>query len=207
MKTFSEFLNEASLGRFWQHIQDKNVIAIISADRDERSKSENKSKTLELRRYIRDAGFGYVKAVGGYTEVKDDGTEIHIDGEQSTIVYAEAEREKELLKLVCWLGEKFEQDSILFVDTNGNAFWYYTRNTIKHNKGEVEQLGKFHAVQIGKYYSKIGKKHFSFSKIEEEVFPSKKTTIQMRTEDETRELLRRAVEEDKFLQEVIDSCK
>lgn len=211
MKSFSEFLNEASLSRFWQHIQDgnaiaiiSNAIAIISADRDERFSSENKSKTLELRRFVRDAGFGYVKVVGGYTEVKNDGYENHVDNETSSIIYAEAKRERELLKLVCWLGERFEQDSVLFVDTKGNASWYYTRDTIKHSKGEVESLGKFHPVQIGKYYSKIGKKHFSFSKIEEDVIPSKKTTNQMRTEDETRELLRRAVEEDISLQEMID---
>lgn len=68
MKTFSQFLNEASLGRFYQHLQNGEPIAIISACRNEVKKKVNQENTSGLYRYINAAGFGFMRAKGGYVE-------------------------------------------------------------------------------------------------------------------------------------------
>lgn len=209
MKTFIEYLNEASLGRFFQHYTKGEPIAIVSAERQDEdiTKEMNKKNTDSLRRTVFDAKFGYVKCKGGYTEIRADGSEEHIDCENSTVIYCTKEREKELFKLAFYLGEKFNQDSILFVDSDGNAAWYYTATRDKHKKGEKKPLGEFHPVQIGKYYSKIGKKHFTFAELKEVPAPTKKTTIEMRTEDEFLECIQYAIENDISLSEAIEAFR
>ena len=64
-----------------------------------------------------------------------------------------------MLKVFKRLGEKYEQDSILFIDLDGNAYFLYTYGS---NKGEKDKLGKFRVGIVGDYYSTIGKKGFRF---------------------------------------------
>lgn len=196
MKSFNEFMNEASLGRFWEHLKEGDPLAIISADRNEVSPKENKKNTEFLRTFILNAGFGFAKARGGYSEITN-GNKVDVDNETSTIVYTTPDREKELFKLIMSLGVRFKQDSIFFVGTDGNAFWYGTREDSSCGGiGKKIPLGKFHPKQIGKYYTKIGKKHFSFDDIKENVFESKPTTIEMRAMDRIQSLLKKSVNED-----------
>ena len=207
MQSFTDYINEASLGRFWQHYTKGEPIAIVSAERQDKNvtKEENKDNTDLLRKFVFDAKFGYVKCKGGYTETRADGSEEHVDNENSTIIYCTKEREKELFKFAFYLGERFKQDSILFIDSDGNAAWHYTQHSTKHPKGSVERLGEFHPVQIGKYYSKIGKKHFTFSEFKEVPIPTRKTTIEMRTEDDTLECIQYAIDHDISLSEAIEA--
>ena len=175
MKSLKEYLNEreanikeASLGRLNQHYEQGDAIAIISAERWSKDKAANNKDTNELRKSILGYKFGFNKALGGYTETASDGTKKEIVGEKSTIVYASPDREKELKLLVQKLGSKYEQESILFVDCNKNAMWIYTSEVkdeagkVVHRKGEIEQLGRFVPKQIGDYFTKIGKKNFTF---------------------------------------------
>lgn len=169
MKSFREFyinestqISEASLGRLNQHLEDGDAVAIVSACRSERTDAENKAKTNELRRRVLGMHFGYNKAVGGYTETLPDGSTSDKVQETSTIIYASPEREKELFRLAFQLGEDFDQECILFIHKNKNAEWVYTTNTRDHSKGDVEKLGKFYAQQMGAYFTKIGKRSFSF---------------------------------------------
>ena len=69
-------INESNLGRIVQHIDDGCMM--ISACRGNRTDEENKEKTDELAKDIRDLGFGYVRILGGYIENKGkpDETEV-----------------------------------------------------------------------------------------------------------------------------------
>lgn len=161
-------LYEASLGRFWSHLEYHEPIIIISAERGDKTKAENNSNTKELRRSIVSGGFGFAKVVGGYVETLSDGSTKDIDGEQSSAIFAKPTEEKALLKLGMILGTKYEQECILFIDTKGDAKWIYTSNVKDHKIGDIDPLGKFHPTKLGQYYSRIGKKQFSYTMNESE---------------------------------------
>lgn len=206
LKEFDHSINEASLGRLNQHVEKKDAIAILSACRDDWNPNDpvdnarqNKRKTNELRNFVVGMKFGFNKAMGGYVEKKDDGSFVEIDNEMSTIVYAEPKREKELRKFAEKMGEHYNQDSVLFVGCDGNAEWIFTRedNSNKLPLGASKKLGRFIPKRIGEYFTKIGKKHFTFAVESEDITRysqlksemSIPTTIQMRGYDELRKRL------------------
>lgn len=194
MKTFAEYISEASLGRFWAHLKTGEPVAIISAERSENSPKQNRKNTEFARTFIKNAGFGFAKVKGGYSEIVN-GVNVDVDSENSTIVYTTPDREEELRKLAMSIGIRFKQDSILFIDSKGNVSWIGTREDSSCGGiGRKKPLGEFHPVQIGKYYSKIGKKHFSFTEIDENISMSRPTTIEMRAMDRIQKILREAVE-------------
>lgn len=180
MKTFQKFIsdcnssriNEASLGRLKQHKDKGEPMAIISACRGDWNRKDpkdnakiNKAKTAELRSFILGMGFGFNKAIGGYTEVDSEGKKVEIKDEMSSIVYATPDREKELRTFAIGMGKRFKQDSILFIGCDGNAEWIFTRpdNFMGKPVASSFKLGEFHYKQLDRYFTKIGKKNFSFA--------------------------------------------
>ena len=88
-------LYEASLGRLRQHMEAGEPIAIISACRGDWNRKDpkenakiNKAKTNELRSFILGMGFGFNRAIGGYTEIDAEGNKMEIKDEMSCIVYS-----------------------------------------------------------------------------------------------------------------------
>jgi hypothetical protein len=61
-------LVESSLSRILQHIEGDRAFGIVSAFRDMNSKKENMSGHVELKKAVRDAGYGYIELRGGYRE-------------------------------------------------------------------------------------------------------------------------------------------
>lgn len=160
-------ISEASLGRLYQHI-GKDAILMISANRSELEQSENKSNTNALKRYIKAANFGYNRVKGGYKEKMEDGSMVEVE-EDSFIVYADKDKEKTLYKLGLALGKKFNQDSILFVSSEGKAQFISTRQDSSLGPiGTKQNLGDFSFNSISQYYTKIGKKSFTIRTITEE---------------------------------------
>lgn len=164
MKTFAEYLSEASLGRFWQHFQNNEPIAVLSGDRNENTKAENKANFNFIKRHVSLAGFGYNKVKGGYVE--EGGKKVA--DESSVVIYAPKDREKELFDLAMSLGKKFKQSSIMFINTNGEVNWISCRNdSFLGEIGKKKRLGKFKTNQIEDFFTKIGNKEFKFDKFEE----------------------------------------
>lgn len=186
MQTFREFITEASLGRLWQHFKEGSPMVIISSDRSERSKAENKKCFDELKQNIRLAKFGYVKVKGGYTETDKDGNSHEIEAENSCIIFGTPETEKRLYVLGMKLGNAFNQECFLWVGCDGVAYWVYTIDDSVRNiqVGKKIRLGEFHTQKIGQYYTKIGKKQFSFKEIDESSdVKSNPTTIERRSSE------------------------
>ena len=186
-------INESSLGRVYQHFNSGEPVAIISASRGELPPEEmnnlernilhrkidmdnekdkrlykewlarfNTNNNKSLQQAIRSGGFGFVPVLGGYEETQSDGSVVSVT-EKSNIVFSSPDREEELRELAIKLGGKFGQDSIFFLQTDRQSFWIYTRDFNGHNVGDTEPCGKFHPKQIGAYFTKVGKKNFSFS--------------------------------------------
>lgn len=182
-------LTEASLGRLVKHLNNRDPIAIITGYRSDQTARANSSANAQIALALRQHGFGFHKAVGGYIEnvTRPDGSveQVEVDGERVMIVYTTPNRQQQMFTLVKSLGHGFKQDSVLLVDSDRQACWYYTNDTGSRKRGDVDRLGEFHPVRIGKYFTKIGKKSFTFKSLEEDV-KWNWTTVEMRTNDQMR---------------------
>jgi hypothetical protein len=103
---FEEYINESSLSRIWQHIEeDKKSFAVISAYRDY-TKKQNKEKHISLKRYVRELGYGFIEMKGGYRE------EEGFVNERSLFI---PNIDK---KFAIKIGTEYDQYSILYKDRN-----------------------------------------------------------------------------------------
>lgn len=149
----SQLLTEASSERLRQHLDKKEPMAFISAHVDKRDDSRFKG----LQHFARSHMFGFNKISDGYTMNIGEFSE-----EESIVVYAKPEEEDELFEFSKKAGGLFDRESVLLVDTNGNAYFYYTKNSDEHNKGDKGPLGELTTQDIKKYFSQIGNKKFKF---------------------------------------------
>lgn len=187
MKDFKEYLVESSLGRFYQHFSGykdntPRAIGIVTASRKNLSVAENKRRNAELRRLIKQYTYeqtenqekiGFVKVIGTYAETQENGQAVRVK-EESTVLIAPPELSKKLRKLLVFLGQKYDQDSVFFAE-NGQGQLIFTR-TVKgengetiYEKGHVTPLGAFHPQQLGMAFTKIKGKTFAFDWIAESV--------------------------------------
>lgn len=136
-------LYEASLGRLMQHLEKGDCLLFISANRNENTEKENNKNFKELQRYVKIANFGYNKIEGHYVEENSNGKKVPVS-ENSLVVFAPADKENILFKLGIQLGRRFNQDSILFINSKKEAQFYATKEG-----------------------TKIGKRYFTFKTVEE----------------------------------------
>jgi hypothetical protein len=159
-------LDEASLGRIYQHIVSNPKMkswAVITASRSGRTSAENKANNKRLEDDLRKMGLGFAHADGMWRECKDGTLEYKDCPEEMRIPSPEKvlfipNISKEDAKA---LGKKYEQDSVLFADgearKNGEATY------IDSKSGEEFNIGKFTAGKIAQGYTKLkGGKVFTF---------------------------------------------
>ena len=140
MKTFKEFLEESSLSRI-KSKADKSGIAVLSADRGDKSRKENKARAKKLEKDIRGKfGRGPTKVKGSYLE-KDEktGKERKVK-EKSYVIDRGKLGKKDFKKKVKKLGIKHKQDSVL-TQTKKTATLHRTRKGGLEKKGE--NVGRF----------------------------------------------------------------
>jgi hypothetical protein len=107
-------VEESSLSRVFRH-QDKNSIGIISASRDKDedgeklTKADNRKRTDDLLTDLRNRGYEPTRLVGHFQE-QDPKKKINVKEISFLIVGSD---DRDLLKDLKKLGNKFKQDSIL----------------------------------------------------------------------------------------------
>lgn len=173
MKTYKEFVNESSLGRIHSHMKDRNV-GIISAHRGNKSPEENERNHQQLKKDVREHGFGYINVHGHYTEDKGLPTERKVKEKSIMVIGHKGDDGGKLKGFLKKHGEKYEQDTILhkshdskdahLVGTSHKAEW------IKH--GEHMNVGEFHPNRAGEFHSKLRNKSKTFQFGEEVVIES-----------------------------------
>jgi hypothetical protein len=151
-------LDEASLGRIYQHIVSNPKMkswAVITASRSGRTSAENKANNKRLEDDLRKMGLGFAHADGmwreckdGTLEYKDCPEEMRIPSPEKVLFIPNISKED-----ATKLGKKYEQDSVLFADgearKNGEATF------IDSKSGEAFNLGKFTAGKISQGYTKL----------------------------------------------------
>lgn len=152
-KGFPE-LNEASLGRVYQHVRKSgkdSSFAILTSWRGNLTPNKNKANFRALKSAIRGADLGFFKLKGWWQE---EGTD-------------EATAEPSLfvpdipLDLARKLGKKYDQDAIIYsgAETNGKVALIF-------KNGSKQVIGKFHPQAIAQAYSSVKGKTFTFEGFE-----------------------------------------
>lgn len=170
-----EILDEASMHRFYQHLlKDGDCIAVVSAERGTRSTAENNAKTKELRKIVSahqhfrgsNKNYGFHKAKGGYAEVDHKTGELLYNGEEhSTCIYAHCDTDEEELnfrEFIVFLGQKFEQENVLYVGRDKQVVWIYTCGP---KKGTIEHKGKWHPHAIEEWNEEKQRMEIFYTKI------------------------------------------
>jgi hypothetical protein len=159
-------INEASLGRIYQHVVSNPKMknwGVVTASRGELTPAENKQRNKELENDLRKLGYGFVHVDGMWqecrkpdTEYKDCPDDMKVPTEEKSLFIPNISQEH-----IQALGKKYQQDSVLFADektkANGEATF------IDSKSGEAFNIGKFAPGKVAQGYSKMkGGKVFTF---------------------------------------------
>jgi hypothetical protein len=162
MKEFSKYLIEASLGRVWQHTQNRNI-GMISASRGDLTPEENNRRTRELKAEVRKAGFGFIPVKGRYVENHGKPDSRNVDEHALLVIGKDGDDKGQLLGTLKNLGSKYGQDSILHKPHNFHAASLHGTND-SFGRDKVVEVGDWHPNRAGEFHSLIrGKKPFEFS--------------------------------------------
>ena len=105
--TEMDIASEADLKKILKH----TTFALMSADRDNQSKTQNKKRNQQLKKDLREKGFVYTPAKGMYTAPE----------ESVMVMIHDADRNE-----VAELGGKYDQDSVAFADKGTNEIIHTT---------------------------------------------------------------------------------
>jgi hypothetical protein len=168
MKSFKEFMvecysiQETSLTRVMSKSK-KGGMAILSAQRGDKSKSENKGRSRQLERDIKGSGLpGPTKVSGRYTENPGTDQEKKV-GEKSHIVSSGKMGKRRFNDTVKKLGVKYNQDSVLIQKKpGGSAHLSGTSKTSWPGKGKNVNVGKMNPGKTGEFDTKVKNKTFTY---------------------------------------------
>lgn len=153
----AKILNETSFSRIFAHIEGKEptCIGIISAFVDRTEMSVNRENSDSLKWNIKNAGYGYFRIIGHFTNKKGEK-----DWEEAFFIIGGKRSDKELKRLLITLGKDFTQDSIIFKPKDSHrAILIGTKDGAYPGLNVEKDIGTWHPDKIGEYYSTIRGKH------------------------------------------------
>jgi hypothetical protein len=161
-----EYIDETSLNRV-RSKSEKGGMAIMSAQRGDKSKKENKARSKQLEKDIRGAGLpGPTKVSGRYTENPGTSQEKKV-GEKSHVVSSGKMGKRKFKKAIEKLGKKYDQDSVLIQrKPKGSATIKGTSKTSWPGKGKNVGVGKMNPGKTGEFDTKVKNKTFTYEEYE-----------------------------------------
>ena len=171
MKTFQEFIvecnsiQETSLNRV-RSKSEKGGMAIMSAQRGDKSKKENKARSKQLEKDIRGAGLpGPTKVSGSYTENPGTDKEKKV-GEKSHVVSSGKMGKRKFKKAITKLGKKYNQDSVLIQKKPKGGAQLVGTNKSWPGEGKRVKVGKMNPGKTGEFDTKVKNKTFTYEEYE-----------------------------------------
>jgi hypothetical protein len=145
-------VNEASLGRVYQHIKKEKVKSwgILTSYRDENTDAEQKSNFKRLQRQIRSADLGFFK-LQAHGQEEDKFGNIRPVVEISLFVPGIS------YKLATKLMDEYKQLAIIFSGPETKD-----KIALVEKGGKQTDMGGFHPGKIAQFYSKVKGKSFVF---------------------------------------------
>ena len=166
MKTFSQFvldcsLDESSLSRI-KSKHDKGGVAVMSAQRGDKSSKENKARTRQLDKDIRGKfGKGATKVQGRYTEKDDKTGQSRKVKERSHVITSGKMGKRKFKKAVKSLGKKYGQDAVI-TQTKGGGDATLKRTRKGGLPKKNIKLGKMRAGRSGENDTKVKGKTYTY---------------------------------------------
>ena len=156
-----EYIDETSLTRVMSK-SEKGGMAIMSAQRGDKSKAENKARSKQLERDVRGAGLpGPTKVAGRYTENPGTPQEKKV-GEKSHVITPGKMGKRKFKKTIEKLGKKYDQDSVLLQrKKGGEATLKGTSKTSWPGKGKNAKIGSMKPGRTGEFDTKVKNKTFT----------------------------------------------
>ena len=156
-----EYIDETSLTRVMRKSQ-KGGMAIMSAQRGDKSKAENKARSKQLEKDVRGAGLpGPTKVAGRYTENPGTPQEKKV-GEKSHVITPGKKGKRKFKKAIEKLGKKYDQDSVLIQrKKGGEATLKGTSKTSWPGQGKNVKIGKMKPGRTGEFDTKVKNKTFT----------------------------------------------
>ena len=172
-------LVEAKLSRVFQYVEDdKKDFGIVSAFRGTNSDKENKARHEELKKMVRQMGYGFIELRGGYK-----GDEGYV--EELSLLIPNITK-----KGIVDLGRKFEQHSVMY--KNDQDFYYIGTNEeagvgkvlMRFKKGEGQDNLELAKHKVIDFFSSLKKGPHSDTKF---VFNVKDETPQQKAQGKEAE--------------------
>jgi len=102
-----QYLTESSLSRIWQMVEDDKInFGVISAFRFGFPPNKNKENHIELKKRVREMGYGYIEMKGGYKE--EEGGFVN-----ELSLFIPFIKKEEIINL----GEDYKQDTVMYKDS------------------------------------------------------------------------------------------
>ena len=156
-----EYIDETSLNRV-RSKSEKGGMAIMSAQRGDKSKSENKARSKQLEKDIRGAGLpGPTKVSGRYTENPGTPQEKKV-GEKSHVVSSGKMGKRKFKKAITKLGKKYNQDSVLIQKKPKGGAQLVGTNKSWPGEGKRVKVGKMKPGRTGEFDTKVKNKTFTY---------------------------------------------
>lgn len=156
-------LNEISMSRLLGK-QFEGAFAIVSASSCRKTPEENDMCAKEMYSTIRNSGFCFIPAFGGFSEIDvKTGEQVNYTYKTLAIILCHDRDGKEipfqrLYDFVINLGEKYEQESVIIKSPQENPKYIVT------TARELNDLTQMHFANMASKLSSVGKNRFSFTR-------------------------------------------
>jgi len=155
----SQKLNEASLGRVYQHFVNsgKESFAIVTAWKDgadEKHPGTNKANMKKLGSFLRSERLGFFELKGHWRAKQPDGS-YKDTFEPSLFVPGMS------FKQATKIRDQYKQEAVIYAgpETDGEV-------ALLLDSGGISKIGKFHPMKIAQSYSEVKGKPFTFEGFE-----------------------------------------
>lgn len=147
-------LEATSYKEFLRRYKKNSPFAIISAYQGSADKDTNIQNNKILRHKLSDENYDCVKLMGHFNE---DSYYY-----ESMIAFSTPEREEDFLRFLIFFAKKYNQNHIIFVDSN-NMIWQYSTSTTSTigGIGQKNRLYKFKTYDIYEIVDLYMKRTFS----------------------------------------------
>ena len=155
-------LDEGGLARVVKRAKDKSQShATVSAERGDKSKKENKSRSKQLEKDLRGRGYGPKKTTGTYSEKDDKTGEEKKVKERSYFVTSGKKSKRRFKKDMKKVAAKHNQDSVLVKQKGSSTAKLHATRKGGLGKSKSETAGKLKAKK-GEFSTQVGKKHMTY---------------------------------------------
>ncbi len=168
-------LDEGGLARVVARAKNKKRShATVSAERADKSKKENKSRSKQLEKDLRGRGYGPKKTTGTYSEKDTKTGEEKRVKERSYFVTSGKKSKRKFKKDMEKVAAKHDQDSVLVKQKGSSSAKLHATRKGGLGKSKSVTAGKLR-VKKGEFSTKVGKKHMTY----EESIQEKANTVKL----------------------------